>query len=850
MARSGRFTRLVTFTVWPATLLILVSTLAVVIPTFYFYDELPSIPKPARRYGIDLDQAYSDLQTITSRPHPYNSHQNDLVHDYILSRLQNIAEKHDNIHVIDDVASNATFSQGSSATYYEGNNLLMRIEGTSGLSAILFSAHFDSVSTAPGATDDGMGVAALLQLAEYFAANRPKRDVVFNINNGEEDGLHGAHVFLEHPWAKLPSSFLNLEGAAGGGRPILFRSSSTKLTHSFSHVPHPHGNVVGQDALQRGVIKSGTDFSVYTDAGIPGLDVAFYKRRSVYHTKDDSVPTLGGKGSLWSMIEIAVVAGKSLAEDGNLNDSPDSIAPIFFDLFGEVLLVISFRTMTIINIVLLAVGPVLTLLLIVLASKNRKLYWGKQGWFRFPLSLVLSAGVSIGLAFLVAFINPYIVYSSPYLVLLAFVSAAFVFQYLPLRLLAHFRPIPRQKTIVLLELYIVSWLLLLFSTITITRFNLGAFYFLTFSNAGVFLSLLLALAEQFELRPVPAPPPAVDSNHNESDENNHTVEEATENTPLLSREETDGDRFLAEDEENQIILWAIQFLLVVPFSAILLLHLSLLLLGSTNQTLADGNAALPLYLTIAILSFLAISGFAPFMHKIHRSLTAIVVVILAVATLLLLFKFPFTQSSPLKVFFSQSIDLDTGVNAVNLIGLPSYLGRYIIPEIPSTGNESVNCTSSSIRPGLETCSWDGPAANTAAGHPADWLTVDIKSGEPGRAVIKIKGVDTRACRISFDRPVTNLHVIGSSPFFQELYPPPVTGLNALQLWSRIWEREFQVDVTWKGDAGLSGRVGCGWADIQSGKVPAFDEVISFLPNWSTVTKAGAALVEVTKGFSV
>jgi putative aminopeptidase FrvX len=59
---------------------------------------------------------------------------------------------------------------------------------------VLFSAHFDSVSTAPGATDDGMSVVALVQLVNFLSKNRPRRTAVFNINNGEEDGLHGAHA--------------------------------------------------------------------------------------------------------------------------------------------------------------------------------------------------------------------------------------------------------------------------------------------------------------------------------------------------------------------------------------------------------------------------------------------------------------------------------------------------------------------------------------------------------------------------------------------------------------------------------------------------------------------------------
>ena len=62
-----------------------------------------------------------------------------------------------------------------------------------------------------------MGVATLLNLVDYYAKHRPERDVVFNINNGEEDWLNGAHAYLEHPWAQIPTVFLNLEGAGNGG---------------------------------------------------------------------------------------------------------------------------------------------------------------------------------------------------------------------------------------------------------------------------------------------------------------------------------------------------------------------------------------------------------------------------------------------------------------------------------------------------------------------------------------------------------------------------------------------------------------------------------------------------------
>lgn len=132
------------------------------------------------------------------------------------------------MHLSDDLKANVTYAVGNArAVYFEGTNVLLKVDGTdspladpdSGPDGILFSCHYDSVSTAPGATDDGMGVATLLELAEYFSVpeRRPRRTAIFFFNNGEEDSLNGAHAYFEHPWSNLTSSFINLEGAASGG---------------------------------------------------------------------------------------------------------------------------------------------------------------------------------------------------------------------------------------------------------------------------------------------------------------------------------------------------------------------------------------------------------------------------------------------------------------------------------------------------------------------------------------------------------------------------------------------------------------------------------------------------------
>jgi hypothetical protein len=71
-------------------------------------------------------------------------------------------------------------------------------------------------------------------------------------------------------------------------------------------------------------------------SGMQGLDLAFYKGRSRYHTRYDTVPyTTGGERSLWSMMEVAKGSGIELlnafdtgVDQGGVRDRD---APVFFD---------------------------------------------------------------------------------------------------------------------------------------------------------------------------------------------------------------------------------------------------------------------------------------------------------------------------------------------------------------------------------------------------------------------------------------------------------------------------------------------------------------------------------------
>lgn len=174
---------------------------------------------------------------------------------------------------------------------YRGiDNVLARIPGKSP-AAILVAAHFDSAAEGAGAADNAMNVAAALELVRAVAAGPPlPNTLVFNFNGGEELGLLGAKAFAEHPWAKDVAAFLNLDASGGQGRQLLLRSTleSDALFEAYaSAAPHLHGTILAQEIFS--LLPFDTDYTVYSAAGLRGLDFAPYGDNYAYHSALDGL---------------------------------------------------------------------------------------------------------------------------------------------------------------------------------------------------------------------------------------------------------------------------------------------------------------------------------------------------------------------------------------------------------------------------------------------------------------------------------------------------------------------------------------------------------------------------------
>ncbi|MEP7344472.1 MAG: M28 family peptidase, partial [Gemmatimonadaceae bacterium] len=103
-------------------------------------------------------------------------------------------------------ASADTFAYATSAP-----NVVGILEGTDPElrnEYVVFSAHMDHVgirvgegpdSIYNGADDDGSGTVGVIELAEAFAAARPRRSIILLTVSGEEKGLWGSDFFAGHP---------------------------------------------------------------------------------------------------------------------------------------------------------------------------------------------------------------------------------------------------------------------------------------------------------------------------------------------------------------------------------------------------------------------------------------------------------------------------------------------------------------------------------------------------------------------------------------------------------------------------------------------------------------------------
>ena len=153
--------------------------------------------------------------------------------------------------------------------------------------AILFMAHTDSVIMGPGAFDDTVSVAALLEGIRALDGVTLKRDLIFLFTDGEEQGLLGAAMFVkDHPEMKdRVKLVINLEARGNRGALIMFESTHSNLNMVKAYARSALGLALSiADSVYR-MMQNDTDLTRFIMAGYPGINFAVMRGRGIPHRR-------------------------------------------------------------------------------------------------------------------------------------------------------------------------------------------------------------------------------------------------------------------------------------------------------------------------------------------------------------------------------------------------------------------------------------------------------------------------------------------------------------------------------------------------------------------------------------
>jgi Peptidase family M28 len=236
---------------------------------------------------FSAERARVHLDRIATRPRPTSSDANSDVRQYLVGQLDELGLR----PTVQDVTA-STRTPGYAAVAGRAHNIHATLPGTAGGERVLIVAHYDSVVLGPGATDDGIGVATILELARVLRSEpaTPRHTVEFLLTDGEELGHIGAQGFLATAAAGDPETtvVLNLEARGTEGRLVMFETGEHNGALLPALTDHtPFATSISDEIY--GLLPNDTDFTVLKAAGFTGMNFAVVGGSADYDTELDDL---------------------------------------------------------------------------------------------------------------------------------------------------------------------------------------------------------------------------------------------------------------------------------------------------------------------------------------------------------------------------------------------------------------------------------------------------------------------------------------------------------------------------------------------------------------------------------
>jgi len=278
-------------------------------------------------------RAETHMVHLASKPHPSGSAEHDRVVDYLKKTLSELGLAVE----IQEGTARARDSGRGFSHLGSVRNVIASLEGSENEQAILLMAHYDSIYSAPGAGDNGSAVAALLETARILRSGpKLRHKIIFLFTDAEESNLLGARFFVEnHSLAKQIRYVFNFDARGNGGPVLMFESSGADralISALKRAVPAPFANSLSSEIYDR--MRNSTDFTVFKEKGIAGMNFAFIDGVVNYHTALDSLENLS-RNSLQHQGDYALGLARYFGASTNLEGTG---GVVYFNPIGSVLI--------------------------------------------------------------------------------------------------------------------------------------------------------------------------------------------------------------------------------------------------------------------------------------------------------------------------------------------------------------------------------------------------------------------------------------------------------------------------------------------------------------------------------
>jgi hypothetical protein len=293
----------------------------------------PSPPDQPGAAAFDANRAIARLERILGdqSPHPVDSDAGDAVRERLIAEMRAVGL---NPRVTDDFACNER--RGRAVGCARVRNLVATIGPAEGNHLLLVS-HYDSTPAGPGASDDGIGIASMLEVASLLRGRALARPITFLFNEGEESGLLGARAFLERdPLAGRVDTAINLESRGVTGPAIMFETSRPNgaAVALYRTAGRPVANSLSTDLYR--LIPNSTDVAVFEARPWTILNFAVIGNETRYHSAGDDLASLDRRSLQHMGDQVLDVAGRVAA--GEAPAASDE--RLYTDLAGRVLIVL------------------------------------------------------------------------------------------------------------------------------------------------------------------------------------------------------------------------------------------------------------------------------------------------------------------------------------------------------------------------------------------------------------------------------------------------------------------------------------------------------------------------------